>query len=508
MKTMTITRQLAYGFATITVVLLALAGLSLWVVSSTADRLDALASNTVPSLELLAEVRYDVRTEKSNVLDYVLADSVRRQEIAQNTKILADKLDTAIKAYAGLYSDSTDQNLFEGGVKALKSARGEFEKLSEQLRMADTPEEIAAATAFMRSAVEPQYDESIDYISKGFDYNVSLADGFSAESKRIVSFGWTGIIVAAIVGPLLSVAIGFLITRRISSALFGFARQLGEAAQNTAVGASQVGNISSELANRASEQAASVEETSASLEEMSSMTRSTAANAAKASQLASDTKSVAVIGETTMQSMISAMSAIETSSADVSKIVKRIDEIAFQTNILALNAAVEAARAGEAGAGFAVVADEVRSLAQRSAAAAKETAEKIDAAIANSQQGSVNCEKVGDALKQILAKVLETDTLVSEIASAADDQSKGIEQINSSIGQLDQVTQANAASSQQSASAAEELRTQTIAMNSIVASLTQLVGASAQGGSVKSGVAVAQPALQQGAGAQPKGSFI
>ena len=170
------------------------------------------------------------------------------------------------------------------------------------------------------------------------------------------------------------------------------------------------------------------------------------------------------------------MGAIETSSIEVSKIVKRIDEIAFQTNILALNAAVEAARAGEAGAGFAVVADEVRALAQRSAVAAKETAEKIDAAIADSQRGSQNYAKVDVALKSILTKIVETDLLVAEIASAAEDQSKGIEQINIAIVQLDQVTQANAASSQQSAATAEELRAQTGALNTVVDALVKLVG--------------------------------
>ena len=142
------------------------------------------------------------------------------------------------------------------------------------------------------------------------------------------------------------------------------------------------------LASGASEQAASVEETSASLEEISSMIRSTADNAEKAKALAGEAHAVAQTGSRTMVEMTQAMAAIDTSSAEVAKIVKNIDEIAFQTNILALNAAVEAARAGEAGAGFAVVADEVRSLAQRSAAAAKETADKIEAAIASSRNGS------------------------------------------------------------------------------------------------------------------------
>jgi len=240
---------------------------------------------------------------------------------------------------------------------------------------------------------------------------------------------------------------------------------------------------------------------------MSSMTKSTAANAARASVLASDTKQVATHGAVTMKDMITAMAAIENSSAEVAKIVKRIDEIAFQTNILALNAAVEAARAGEAGAGFAVVADEVRSLAQRSAAAAKETADKIDAAIANSRQGTVNCDKVGDALQQILGKVIETDSLVSEIAAAADDQSKGIEQINTAIAQMDQVTQANATTSQQCASAAEELKSQTLELNSVVSSLGKLVGI--KGGGME-GLPMQSAAINAAAAGKgkSKGTFI
>jgi methyl-accepting chemotaxis protein len=177
-----------------------------------------------------------------------------------------------------------------------------------------------------------------------------------------------------------------------------------------------------------------------------------------------------------MVEMTEAMAAIDSSSAEVAKIVKNIDEIAFQTNILALNAAVEAARAGEAGAGFAVVADEVRSLAQRSAAAAKETAEKIEAAIASSRNGSQSCDKVRESLTQIASKVSSTDTLVGEIATAAREQAQGIEQINTAITQMDQVTQSNSASAEESASAAEELDAQAASLKDMVGRLRQLVG--------------------------------
>ena len=169
------------------------------------------------------------------------------------------------------------------------------------------------------------------------------------------------------------------------------------------------------------------------------------------------------------------MTAIDASGAEVAKIVKNIDEIAFQTNILALNAAVEAARAGEAGAGFAVVADEVRSLAQRSAAAARETADKIDAAIANSRRGAECTAQVGRALEQITDKVTATDSLVGEIAGAASEQAQGIGQVGIAVNQMEQIAQSNSISSEESAAAAEQLDAQAEMMKALVGRLRALV---------------------------------
>ncbi|HEU5396521.1 MAG TPA: methyl-accepting chemotaxis protein, partial [Verrucomicrobiae bacterium] len=230
-------------------------------------------------------------------------------------------------------------------------------------------------------------------------------------------------------------------------------------------------------AQGSSEQAASLEETSSSLEEMASMTRRNAENAQKANELAKQARVAADRGVEDMKQMNGAMEAIKTSSDDIAKIIKTIDEIAFQTNILALNAAVEAARAGEAGMGFAVVADEVRNLAQRSAQAAKETAAKIEGAIARTGQGVEITRKVAETLNDIVGKSRQVDELVAEVSSASREQSEGITQVNTAVGQMDKVTQSNAAGAEESAAASEELNAQALAMKESVAHLLRLVGA-------------------------------
>jgi methyl-accepting chemotaxis protein len=230
------------------------------------------------------------------------------------------------------------------------------------------------------------------------------------------------------------------------------------------------------LSSGANDQAGAVEQTSVALEEISSMIRSTAKNAAQAKSLAAEARSVAETGLASMSEMAAAMAEIGISSAQVAKIVKNIDEIAFQTNILALNAAVEAARAGSAGAGFAVVADEVRSLAQRSAGAARETADKIQAAIESSVRGAQCSERVAESLRRITERVTSTDALVGDIATAAREQAQGIGQVNSAITQMELVSQANAADAQDSAQAADELAGQAEALKLLVNQLRGLVG--------------------------------
>ena len=177
-----------------------------------------------------------------------------------------------------------------------------------------------------------------------------------------------------------------------------------------------------------------------------------------------------------MQTMSAAMQDIKVSSDDIAKIIKTIDEIAFQTNILALNASVEAARAGEAGMGFAVVADEVGNLAHRCARAARETAGKIEGAIIKTGQGVEMSRKVAGTLNEITRKVLEVDELVADVAAAALEQTEGIAHINQSVREMDKVTQNNAAAAEQTAAAAGELNSQAEVLNESVSQLVRLVG--------------------------------
>jgi methyl-accepting chemotaxis protein len=239
--------------------------------------------------------------------------------------------------------------------------------------------------------------------------------------------------------------------------------------------AREISTASQRLAEGASEQAASLEETSATLEEISSMTRRNAEHAGSAETLSAETRTAADNGTADMQEMVRAMGEIKTASDNIAKIIKTIDEIAFQTNILALNAAVEAARAGESGAGFAVVADEVRSLAQRSALAARETADRITDSIQKSEHGVRVSAKVSASLNDIAGKARRMNDLVREIAGGSKEQSEGISQVNAAVGQLDTVTQANAAAAEQSASASEELSAQSVELKAAVSRLVAIV---------------------------------
>jgi methyl-accepting chemotaxis protein len=263
----------------------------------------------------------------------------------------------------------------------------------------------------------------------------------------------------------------FRLTAQIRDAAIG----LGEGIDRSADAAAHMSSVAQSLSSGSSEQAASLEETSASMEEMAAMTRTNADNTRKAADLMDGVGNRVSESERVLDDMMTSMSEIRDASDRVSKIIKTIDEIAFQTNILALNAAVEAARAGEAGMGFAVVAEEVRNLAQRSAQAARDTTELIDASVQKTRLGSDRVGQVAESVKGIASQLVEVQQLIQQISDASSQQSNGIGQTAQAIQQMERVTQQTAASAEETAASSEQLTQDVEASRNAIRDLARLV---------------------------------
>ncbi|MGC4000678.1 MAG: methyl-accepting chemotaxis protein [Anaeromyxobacter sp.] len=262
---------------------------------------------------------------------------------------------------------------------------------------------------------------------------------------------------------------------RIKTALNGTGKalhdaltQVADAVEQVSEASRQIASSSQSVAQGASEQASSLEETSSSLEEMASMTKQNADNTVQARSLAQSTKEAAEKGGQAMSRMIDAMEKIRAAAEGTAQIIKDINEIAFQTNLLALNAAVEAARAGDAGRGFAVVAEEVRNLALRSKEAAKKTEDLIKMSVGHAENGRVISGEVAGSLNEIVSAAGKVNDIVSEIAVASQEQSRGIEQVNTAVSEMDKVVQVAAANAEESSSAAEELSSQSEELTGLV----------------------------------------
>ena len=441
------------------------------------SQLVELAAVRMPSLDYLVEADRDLQqalvAERSLIFANADSDEFRAMVAAYEENV--EQAWTRWTKYKALASSPEELAV----IPEFESDWAAWSAISRRVvdgRVADTREGQGEALDLTLGRASQAFETMRTQIDKPTGTNQTISDQAAAAAAAAYTRSRAMQFVMGGFGLLAGTAIAWAIRRSIVGPLGKLIEGLALSSAQLTSASGQVAAASQVLAEGSSTQAAAIEETSASLEEMSSMTQQNAASAQDADQLMKQTNAVVQTANEEMQGLDTSMREISQASAETQKIVKTIDEIAFQTNLLALNAAVEAARAGEAGAGFAVVAEEVRNLAGRAAEASRNTAGLIDETVRKIEAGAQLVGRTNQAFAEVSANAARVGTLVSNIASASNEQAQGIAQVAQAVTGMDQVTQSNAASAEESASAAQQMSAQAEHMLVYVADLEQLVG--------------------------------
>ncbi|WP_149909289.1 methyl-accepting chemotaxis protein [Stenotrophomonas maltophilia] len=351
--------------------------------------------------------------------------------------------------------------------ESMDAAKGSLLAINTQIQQLAS---AAAAGDFSQRGDAQRFDHDFRVMIEQLNSMMQVADGNLGQLSQLLQSIAAGDLTARMDGQFNGVFARMRDDANTTvTQLTQIVGQIQASASSITLAAGEIASGNSDLSRRTEQQAANLEETAASMEELTSTVRQNAEHARQANQLAIGAHGVASQGGEVVGQVVTTMSAIEASSKKIAEIISVIDGIAFQTNILALNAAVEAARAGEQGRGFAVVASEVRTLAQRSAAAAKEIKGLIDDSVGKVAEGSSLVHQAGSTMGEIVASVQRVTDIMAEISAASQEQSAGIEQVNQTVVQMDETTQQNAALVEEATAAARAMEDQAVQLGEAVA---------------------------------------
>ena len=410
--------------------------------------------------------------ERANVLSAVLGDKTHSDEYQRRFQVRAADLQKALSELRSGADTAGSGDLLQ----SLQRQAALVGQAHEELGGAMARQQMDAALGIFAQKVQPRLEEIGRAASSLVDQqNRELAAVSEASAAKSSRSGWL-MIALAMIAMLVGGAILWIV-HRASEALKRLAARMAESAEEVASAAAQVSTASHSLAQGAAEQAASLEDTSASTKQIATITRTNAGHAVQVAGLMQQSADGANQVNQTLDRTTEKMKEIDASSNKIARIIKVIDEIAFQTNILALNAAVEAARAGEAGLGFAVVADEVRNLAQRSAQAARDTAALIEESIETSRDGNARLDQMAGAVRAMTENSVRVKSLIDEVSLGSQEQSRGMDRISQAVLQMEQITHKNAASAQQGASAGAQLNGHAAALRELVHEMREMVAA-------------------------------